>query len=282
MLKILLVLNLVFIHLAFADVYPDTVHQRRELTTEEKQHLLHLGKLGQSGCSASALTPDTILTAEHCFPRYLNGASDRSLINGYLESNPSHTFKIISVLDASSHYSNDVLVLKIKWTSGKAPADLKYTREIVIHESDLKFGADSEATSLFTIGYPKDRDRQATHSTGFLKDTDLIPGAVAMKDPYTLKPLADALYLKVNVPMTHGNSGGAVFTGNYKLVGTVHGGSTALESEKNSAEFNSQGSRFWNRIAALYYVYPQMKSLQKIFPNGINPNVGENGEWIGK
>lgn len=295
MLKILLILNLVFIQLAFAEVFPDG-QARRELTTEEKQHLLHMGKLGQGGCSASALTPDTMITAEHCISRYPDGDTNLDIIDGYFELDPSHTFTVETVynkklkkkrpviLDVSSHYANDVIIVKIKWTSGAAPAQLRYTREIVINENDLKFGADHEATPLFTLGYPRDREKKATYSSGFLKDREFPTISKTLQNPYTNPPtdFEQALFLGVNVSTTNGNSGGAVFTDNYKLVGIVHGGKYVSPDDAKITPCSAQSSIWWNRVAALYHLYPSMKQLQALYPNGINPNVNENGEWIGK
>ena len=287
MLKVLFLLNLVFIHLALADVYPDTINQRRELTAAEQQHLLHLGMVGQPGCSASALTPDTIITAEHCIELGVDGF-DLSLTKGYFEFDTTQTFtvitqkKIVKPVDVSSHYANDVMILKIKWTNGAAPTSLRYPHELVNSESQLKFGIDSDASRLFALGYPHDLDRRATYSYGYLKDKDLKKRSAGKVDPYTHDQTLESLYLKVNIPLTHGNSGGPIYTENFKLVGIVDAGSLTSDLEKESPDYNSQNPLFWNHVGALYFLYPQMKSLQAIFPNGINPDVSDSGEWIGK
>jgi hypothetical protein len=294
-LKILFLLNLIFIQLSFAEVYPDGA-ERRELTVEEKQHLLHLGKFGEGGCSASALTPDTLITAEHCISRDPQRKTNLDMAMGYFELDPSHTFEVETVydsklksripviLDVSSHYGNDVLIVKIKWTNGSAPAQLRYTRELIINESQLSFGPESDlgATPLFTIGYPFDLNRRATYSSGFLKNKSFATVTSAFKDPYTLSTFKLPLFLDVNISITGGNSGGAVFTDQYKLVGIVHGGRYVNPKDAEVTPSSAQSSIWWNRIAALYFLYPQMKTLQTLFPNGINPNVNENGEWIGK
>lgn len=281
-------------NLAYADVYPDTINQRLELSAEDKQHLLHLGELGKGGCSASALTPDTLITAEHCLELQADGKFDLTLAKGYFELDPTQTFqmvtqvsknsktKLIKPLDVSSHYANDVMIVKIKWTSGSAPSMLRYPHAMANTESQLKIGTtDSEATKLFALGYPHDLDRRATHSWGYLRGTQLWPRTGAAVDPYTHDRTLESLYLKINVPLIGGNSGGPIYTDDYKLVGIVHGGSLTNDTEKLSADFNSQTPKFWNEVGALYFLYPQMKTLQTLFPDGVNPNVNEAGEWIG-
>jgi len=272
MLNVLLLLNLLMANLAFANIYPDTINQRRPLNGEEKQHLLHLGDFGVGGCSASALTPDTIITAEHCY----------ELTSGYFELDPSQTFKVLKKLDVSSHYANDVMILKVRWTAGSAPTLLLYPQKLANTESQLKFGSDAEATKLFSIGYPHDLEKRGTYSSGFLKSSKLYPRS-GMKDPYTQDYTKEALFLKVNVPLINGNSGGPVYTDDYKLVGIVSNGTAPTsDAEMKLPEFNSQNPKYWNEIGALYYLFPQMKTLQSLFPNGVNPDVNEKGEWIGK
>lgn len=293
MIKNLLLLPLLLNGIAHADVFPDLENLRREPTMEEKQHLLRMGGPGKGACSASAITPEIMITAEHCLSRYVNGVTLLDLVEGYFEADPTQKFKvqlktdpksrkkIPVILDVSSHYENDMILVKIKWESGKAPDSLRYTREIAMTEADLKLGQDSEATPLFAIGYPMDRNYTAAYSTGFAKEKDFPGIAQSMKDPYTGKQFEQAVFLKVNVPLTNGNSGGPVYTGNYKLVGTVHGGSAASDADR-ALDPTSQNPRLWNRIAPIFQMYPKMKTLQEHFPNGVNPNVNENGEWIGK
>lgn len=272
MWKSILCLSFLISSLAQANIYPDSANQRRALTGAEKQHLLHLGDLGKGGCSASALTPNTLITAEHC----------SALTTGYFELDSSKTFKIVKILDVSSHYEGDVMVAQIAWTDGAAPTLLLYPRELANTESQLKFGSDSEATPLFSLGYPRDLEKRATYSSGFLKTTKLYP-SFSVADPYTHQAVRAALYLRVNVPLINGNSGGPVYTANYKLVGIVSNGTAPVSDEEmKSPSYNSQNPLYWNQLGALYFLYPQMKTLQTIFPNGVNPNVNENGEWIGK
>jgi len=297
MLKLLLCLSSFISFSTFAHVYPDPGRQRRDLTPLEKQHLLHLGKLGQGGCSASALTPNLIITAERCMELNADGRYSLELEKGYFELDPTQTFTVVTssnangkikspkFLEVSSHYSNDIMILKIKWDKGNAPTKLKYPHALANQESALKFGSDLEATKVFAIGYPKDLDRRASYSAGFLKDKRMIH--LDYPDPYTHKPIQDSIYLKVNASLTSGNSGGPVYVGNFQLLGIVDAGDYGdnqghygMSPPEADPAFGSQNPKYWNLVGAIYRVYPQMKTLQLLFPNGVNPQVTEEGDWV--
>ena len=257
-------ISLSIINAAQAHIYPDTPERRRTPTLEERRRMIRYGD-EKMGCSASALTPDTIITAEHC----------SKLTVGHFELDPKRTFKVLKVLESSTRYSNDVAIIKIKWLSG-APKELLYTRELLTHESQVTIGEDGVGNRLVSLGYPLDQNKLATHSWGYLRGTHFYPRSVNFNN-------TDSLYLKVNVPLTNGNSGGAVYLDDGRLVGIVSSGGSGFASEETmkSPQYHSQNPKFWNEVASIYYLYPQMKTLQNLYPNGINPQVNEQGEWIG-
>jgi V8-like Glu-specific endopeptidase len=235
--------------LLFASVYPDVAHQRRDLEHEEKQRLLRLG-----GCSASALTKNIIITAQHCY----------SFKTGYFEADKSKTFQIVKTLEQSSLYENDYAIHEIKWDSGPAPTDLIVTKNIVTDKNELIFGEDKIATILYVIGYPYDRkidgEKIATFSWGYLKGEKLYAPSKVFKTK-------EALYVTYNAPVTGGNSGGPIYKEDYSLVAIVSAGDGApMDSDRASSDFTSQNSKFWNLGGALYYIYPKSKILQKLYP----------------
>lgn len=240
-------LIIVFLYSAWAlsGVFPDVAHQRRELEGDEKFRLLKLGH-----CSASALTPNIIITAEHCIDNK----------NGYMEADPTQTFSVVKILEKSSHYENDILIAEIKWKAKHAPKDLIVTKKIIISKDEVRAGEDHEATKLYVLGYPMDRNKEATFSWGYLKGDKFYRGTPVLKTK-------DAVYITFNAPTTHGNSGGPVYTEDYALIGIVSAGDGApTPAEMESVEYNSQNPKYFNLAGALYFYYPRSKLLQKLFP----------------
>jgi V8-like Glu-specific endopeptidase len=230
------------------DIYWNDAETRHDATPEELEWTIK-----GSGCTASALTAKYVLTANHCRPSrgdmYLSGANQA---NGVTERD----IRVVRVAESSSSY--DYSILEIEWVDGFPTEGQKYSPYISTKDEDLTMGTDEEATPLFTVGYPIDRDLRATYAEGFSK-------------------AYSGTRLKYNVGSINGNSGGAVWTIETKTLVSMTNSGPHSYGQSGWNNNDPENPRAWNNGVAFAKIYSRSQLLKQIFPDGDNGEVDEYG-----
>ncbi len=216
--------------------------RRHPATAEEKLWTISMG-----GCTGHLISPDYMMSANHCTPRV--GARYKS---GYSDAKGLNSDIVVAEL-VESGSALDFAIMKITWTNGY-PKDQKFPPLIATKSSDLKFSRDTgSGDELFTVGYPQDKFNSwgATYAEGRAKVAS-----------------GDRLYYDIGI--INGNSGGGVWRKSDKmLVSLTNGGSHAFgQSGWNSASISSSAN--WNFGPPIWVIYENSKILKNIFPEGKN------------
>ena len=231
-----------------SDIYWDDAETRHAAEPDEL-----VWTIKGSGCTASALSADYILTANHCSPKtgdkYKSGAA---ILNGM-----TNDIEVVSVAEKSS--THDYSILKIRWLRGKPTEGQKFTPFISTKPEDLKFGKGDLATPLFTVGFPVDRGLNPTYARGYSKK-------------YSGSKL---LY---NVGSINGNSGGAVWTIATKTLVSMTNSGPHQHGSPGWNNNDPEKEAAWNNGVAFSKIYGSSTLLKQIFPLGDNKFVDENGD----
>ncbi len=200
-----------------------------------------------SGCTGHLISPDYMMSANHCSPKA--GARYKS---GYADAKGLKSDIVVTEL-IESGAALDFAIMKITWSSGY-PKDQKFPPRIATKSSDLSFSRDAGTGDvLFTVGYPQDKFNSwgATYAEGQAKVTQ-----------------GNRLYYDIGI--INGNSGGGVWRKSDKmLVSLTNGGSHALgQSGWNTASVTSSAN--WNFGPPIWVIYENSKILKDIFPEGKN------------
>ena len=216
--------------------------RRHPATAEEK-----LWTISMSGCTGHLISPDYMMSANHCSPRA--GARYKS---GYSDAKGLKSDIVVAEL-VESGSALDFAIMKITWTNGY-PKDQKFPPLIATKSSDLNFSRDTgSGDELFTVGYPQDKFNSwgATYAEGRAKVSS-----------------GNRLYYDIGI--INGNSGGGVWRKSDKmLVSLTNGGSHAFgQSGWDSATISSSAN--WNFGPPIWAIYENSKILKDIFPEGKN------------
>lgn len=216
--------------------------RRHKATDEERLWTVSLG-----GCSASLLSSDYLITAHHCGIKV-----NKKATSGYcLNNGCRNDITITESLDKDRGL--DFHIFKIRWKNGKMPEGQKFPPSILTDDNDLKTGKKiGEGDEIFTVGFPADKTSWgATFAKGRLKTKD-------------------SSYISYNIGIINGNSGGAVWRIEDKmLVGLTNHGPHAMGMpgwDKNKLD----DPKAWNGGTNMAVAYKKSKVLQEIFPNGKN------------
>ena len=230
------------------DIYKNDVQTRHKATPEERAWVVNVG-----GCSGSMLNAKLLLTANHCQPqvgaRYTTGAA----------SNVGRSQDLVVERVAEANSQIDFSIVEVKWQSGAPTPGQKYTPFISTKASDLVFGRDGVGSKLFTVGFPVDKNSWgATYAEGYAKKYE---------DNYML----------YNVGSINGNSGGAVWRAQDKmLVGQTNFGPHS-HGQPGWDNNEPENPAAWNGGGAMYKALQASATLRDIFPNGNNRFVDDNG-----
>lgn len=229
------------------DIFQNDRETRHPATKDEIAWTVNV-----SGCSGSLVTPAMLLTANHCSPRA--GAAYTS--GGCLVLGCSRDLKATRVVECDEGL--DYCLVEVKAARTDAMALQRFTPQVLTDPSQLQLGRDSEATALFTVGFPGDKGR-AMHASGFSKKLD-----------------NESLYY--NIGVINGNSGGAVWTTHgFRLVTLTNFGPHQL-GEPGWDGNDPEDERAWNGGARVDAIYRASEKFRALFPDGKNPAVDETGK----
>jgi V8-like Glu-specific endopeptidase len=222
-------------------------NRRRQANTDDL-----LWTIKMNGCTGSLLSPDYMLTANHCGPR----AGERYTSGSALKNGGRSDITVEQVVESSQRL--DFAILKIRW-NGTRPADQRFPPKIATSPSDLSMGRGSnQGDELFAVGFPADKQLRATYSEGRAKE-------VRGSD------------LRYNVGIINGNSGGAVWRKNDNMLVSLTSGGPNAFNQGSWRGSSKDDANHWNHGAAIWIVYSNSRVLKDIFPDGNNRFV-EPGE----
>ncbi len=206
------------------------------------------------GCTGSMLSTKYLLTANHCSPRV--GATYTS--GGCLELGCTGDLKVVRIAERNSNF--DYNIVEMAWSRVDSRWRQRYTPKVQTREDEVMVGKDGQATPLFTVGFPTDKNA-AMHATGYAKGRS-------------------GDYLQYNVASINGNSGGAIWkSDDFTLVSqTNHGPHQFGAPGWNNND--PENSRAWNGGPRMNLVYHQSAILKEIFPDGKNTRVSFEGYLI--
>jgi len=234
------------------DIYTNDAETRRDATAEESAWTISLG-----GCSGSAINAKYILTANHCSPSAGSSYKSGPAVAGRKPAD------IRAVRVAERNSSLDYAIVEIRWISGTPTEGQKYTPKISISADDLVMGRDDVATKLETVGFPIDRQQRVTHAFGFAKSYS-------------------GNNLKYNIGSINGNSGGAVWRFEDKMLVSMTNFGPHAYNQPGWRDNDPENPNAWNGGAAMYKVYAQSALLKRLFPDGINAAVDEAGDLMNR
>lgn len=229
------------------DIFANDAVTREPASKEALRWTVQMG-----GCTGALLSPEYMLTAHHCGPQagaiYTSGAC---LASGAC----SRDVRVIQRVEADS--TLDYVILRVQ-TDPEIAKGQRYPVAVQTKDDELKFGTDSVATKLFTVGFPADKNLRATYAEGFAKRYN-------------------GSYMDYNVGSINGNSGGSVFAvEGLKLVGMTNHGPHAF-GQRGWNGNNPEDSRAWNGGPKMPAMYTRSAVLRQLFPGGKNPLVDTCG-----
>ena len=216
--------------------------RRHPATAEEK-----LWTINMSGCTGHLISPDYLMSANHCSPRA--GARYKS---GYSDAKGLKSDIAVTELVESSA-ALDFAIMKITWTNGY-PKDQKFPPLIATKSSDVNFSRDTgSGDELFTVGYPQDKFNSwgATYAEGRAK---VMSG--------------NRFYYDIGI--INGNSGGGVWRKSDKMLVSLTNGGAHAFGQAGWDNANISSSSNWNFGPPIWSVYESSKILKDIFPEGKN------------
>lgn len=204
----------------------------------------------KGGCSGSMLTPDIVMTANHCRPRVRDNYTSGSALKS---GGRRWDMTVTEVLETSRRY--DYTLLKVKWKNGSMPSDQKLPQGIItsVDQAVLSKSAD-QGDEAMTVGFPVDKSRWgATFAKGRLKE---ISGT----------------NMKYNIGSINGNSGGAVWRMSDMMIVSLTNNGPHNHGDPGWNNNDKNNPKAWNWGANMAEVYQQSKVFKRIFPDGKNPH----------
>ncbi len=235
---------------AMANVFKGDRLTRRPMTNEEKKSSIKIGDC----CSGVLIAADLILTAYHC-PK--NEEGKPAVRGSSLYDAQENGFTVIGQpLNHSPALGDDFQITKIQWDKGELPAELKLVKSIARDKEFLNYGTNQEASKIYTLGIPRDKDHAATYAEGFAKHINIMGS-------YKIH------FLDINIGTTYCNSGGGIYDSESDtLVGLVRGGTDPTFEFGQIVLADPEDSAAWNWGNQSYRLYKQSPILQEIFPDG--------------
>lgn len=234
------------------DIYKaDNDPERRHKATAEEI----LWTIKMNGCTASMLTPEYLLTADHCHKRvgdkFISGSALLAAGDG---DDPEGDIEVLEIVETDWKY--DYTIVKVKWVNaeGKMPANQKMPSGIATKKEDYVASREADqGDHVFTVGFPADKRKWgATFAKGQLKEH---------KDQY----------LRYNVGIINGNSGGPIYRiSDDLLISQTNGGRKAM-GMPGWKDNDVNDSKAWNHGGILAEVYQNSEMLKKLYPEGKNP-----------
>lgn len=235
------------------DIYlADNDPERRHKATAEEI----LWTIKMNGCTASMLTPEYVLTADHCSVRlgdkFISGSALLAAGDG---PEPEGDIEVVEFVEKDWKY--DYAVIKIKWLNaeGKMPANQKMPSGIATKREDYVVSKNAdEGDHVFTVGFPADKRKWgATFAKGQLKEH---------KDQY----------VRYNVGIINGNSGGPIYRISDELLITQTNGGPRAMGMPGWKDNDVNDPKAWNLGGILAEVFHNSEILQKLYPEGKNPH----------
>lgn len=241
---------------SLGDIYKaDNDPKRRHKATAEE--ILWTIKI--NGCTGSLLTPNLVLTAEHCSIAAGDTFTSGSALLAAGEGKAEPDIEVKEKLEFDATY--DYAIFEIKWLNAEAkmPANQKMPSGIATKREDYVVSKEADQGDfVFTVGFPVDKRKWgATFAKGQLKEH---------KDQY----------VRYNVGIINGNSGGPIFRiSDNLLISQTNGGRKAHGMpDWNNNDVNDP--KAWNLGGILAEVYQKSELLKKTYPDGKNPHYKGN------
>lgn len=230
------------------DIFRNDAETRKAATTEALRWTVEMG-----GCTGSMLTPEYMLTANHCSPSV--GSSYTS--GGCKILGCRSDIRVAARQECSSAF--DYCVLRVEWPNAEAKRMQRFPPSVQTLPEQLVFGRDGKATKLFTVGFPVDKGMRATYAEGWAKEYS-------------------SNFMSYNIGSINGNSGGAVYAYDTRmLVGMTNHGPHA-HGQPGWNNNDPENPRAWNGGPRMDKVYAKSPTFQQLFPGGKNPLVNDCGQ----
>lgn len=238
-----------FIRILPTDIFSNDARTRTVATSHQLRWTVSM-----NGCSASMLSPRYLLTAHHCSPRV--GAIYTS--GGCLDLGCKNDLRVTRIAEQNSGFDSDIV--EVEWLRTDSRWRQRYAPRVQVKDTELQLGRDSEATELFTVGFPGDKQKPM-YAVGFAKEFD-------------------GNYLNYNLGSINGNSGGAVWkTSDFTLVSQTNHGPHQLNQPGWNGN-DPEDSKAWNGGPRMSLLYRASQVLKNVFPNGENLDISREGFLI--
>lgn len=224
--------------------------ERRHKATNEER----LWTVDSNGCSASLLSPEYLISANHCGLKV-----GSKFTSGYCLNNGC-TNDITATESLDKDQRMDYHILKISWKDGSMPEGQKFPPSILIDDSKISAGKKiGEGAEVFTVGFPADKVKSwgATFAKGRIKD----------------KETNDLVY---NIGIINGNSGGAVWRIKDKMLVALTNWGPHGHGDPGWDKNKLDDSSAWNGGTNMAAAYKHSKVLKKLFPDGKNIHHPDN------
>lgn len=214
------------------------------------------------GCTGSMLTPNLILTADHCGVSAGDMFTSGSALLAAGDKKAEPDMEVMDVVEQDEKYDYAIFEIEWKTPDQKMPANQQMPSGIATKKDQYVVSTEADKGDVvFTVGFPVDKKRQwgATWAKGQLKEH---------KDQF----------VRYNVGIINGNSGGPIFRMSDKLLISQTNGGRKAHGMPGWNNNDVNDPKAWNVGGILAEVYEKSEVFKKIYPEGKNPHYKGDSE----